>query len=436
MAASSSRKRSFDSSNESDDSSVEPQSLVSGGSFSSTRGATDSISKEQTKLIKEIRHMDEHSLFNLVPTMPNYNNFISNPMCFDIILNNITAGKYIHNLKQFKTDVDTIWNNAEIFNGIEHGVTKIARELESIFNKKFSSKFENNDSQDPAKKSKIVDSRQFSSFKKTCNSNFEQFQNELDSMKQYYDNLFKQQEDQIAKIKKTCVSMQLYYDSLVKYKTLENKLTKQLQSHQLQIKAQQLKYIPRLLKDILKNVKLMNIITDEIKSSVQESVVQYLNEPYCQPPTIDIDDSTDQTSSASSASSSSHVTPTPVSTISDAPLTRVQHFIINYQLIKIKAIVKDPFKSNIRKFMEKHISSTLNYDKLQCEYGSEINQLLQSNIKDLIVKMQPELIKSITSDIIKEHLPSHTIAQIKDDISKQITTLVGGAIQNGLAESL
>ena len=102
----------------------------------------------------------------------------------------------------------------------------------------------------------------------------------------------------------------------------------------------------------------------------------------------------------------------------------------------VQAVMKDPFKKNIKQMVNEHISSTLNYDKLQSVCGPAICQLLQSNIKELIVKIQPELINSITSDIIKEHLPSHTIAQIKDDISRQITTLVGGAIQNGLAESL
>uniref|UniRef100_A0A6B2LHN7 Bromo domain-containing protein n=1 Tax=Arcella intermedia TaxID=1963864 RepID=A0A6B2LHN7_9EUKA len=69
-------------------------------------------------------------------SIPDYPEIIKNPMDLRTVEENLDNDEY-HSLDEFAEDVRLIWSNAETYNGHNHQVTKLGKQLHSIFEKRF-----------------------------------------------------------------------------------------------------------------------------------------------------------------------------------------------------------------------------------------------------------------------------------------------------------
>jgi len=99
----------------------------------------------QTELLKIITLLKKHDTQRIFwePVnaqalgIPTYYTIVTNPMDFTKIEKKLKQHVYL-SVDEVAADVNQIWKNSEIFNGAQHDITLIAKELVSIFQKKFS----------------------------------------------------------------------------------------------------------------------------------------------------------------------------------------------------------------------------------------------------------------------------------------------------------
>lgn len=112
--------------------------------------SSSSLSPEQTKSILEI--LDELMLhpiaqiFNIkvdpeLDEVPDYFEKVKNPMDLGTVKSKIEDGNY-NSLEEVKSDVNQIWENAEIYHGRPSLEVFMADRLKKIFDKKFSTSVE------------------------------------------------------------------------------------------------------------------------------------------------------------------------------------------------------------------------------------------------------------------------------------------------------